>query len=114
MTVTIEGTEINDNSDNNTAIVAELVDHPKDVENIDLEVEFEQLMIANIEDADADTTLGQHEEQMYVSIHNADLDGMTVPMPPLTLLLPPEEVATQVANDSTYIWDMFNLELLQR
>ena len=40
--------------------MAELVDHPNDVENIDFEVEFEWLMIAKIEDADADTMLGQH------------------------------------------------------
>ena len=113
-TVTIEETEINDNCDNNTAIVAELVDHPNDMENIDFEAEFEQLMIANIEDADADTMLGQCEEQMFVSIDNVNLDGMTVPMAPLTLLRPPEEVATPVANDSTYIQDMFNLELLQK
>ena len=36
-----------------------LVDHPND-ENIDFEVEFEHLLVADIEDADADTTLGQH------------------------------------------------------
>ena len=113
-TATIEETEVNDNSDNTSAIVVELVDHPNDVENNDFEAEFEQLMIANIEDADADTTLGQHEDQMFVSIDNADLDGMIVPMPPPTPLPPPEEVATPVANDSTYIWDMFTLELLQK
>ena len=59
-TVTIEETKLNDNSnsnDNNAAIVAELVDHPNDVENIDFEMEFEWLMIADIEDADADTML---------------------------------------------------------
>ena len=44
-------------------------------------------MIADIEDADADTMLGQHEEvprQMLLSIDNVDLDGMTIPLPPLT------------------------------
>ena len=92
--------------------MAELVDHPNDVENIDFEVEFEWLMIADIEDADADTMLGQHEEgtrQMILSTDNADLDGMTVPLPPQP---PPEEVATPVANHSTYIWDMFDLGVL--
>ena len=103
MTATIEETKINDNNDNNAEIVTELVDHPNDVESIDYETEFEQLMIADIEDADADTMLGQHEEQIFVSTDNADLDGMTVPMPPLTPLPPPEEVATPVANDLTYI-----------
>ena len=109
MSVTIEETKINDNSNNNAAIVVELVDHPNNVESIDFEAEFEQLMIADIEDEDADTTQGQHEEQMFVSTDNVDLHGMTVPMPPLT---PPEEVATPVANDSTYIQDMFDLQLL--
>ena len=85
------------------------MDHPNDVENIDFEAEFEWLMIADIEDADADTMLRQHEDQMLVSTDNVDLDGMTVPMPPLP---PPDEVATPVANDSTYIQDMFDLELL--
>ena len=61
-TVRIEETKLSDNRNNNAAIVAELVDHPNDVEYIDFEVEFEQLMIADIEDADADTMLGQHEE----------------------------------------------------
>ena len=82
--VTIEEAELSDNINNNAAIVAELVDHPNDVENIDFEVEFEWLMIADIEDGDADTTLGQHEEgtrQMLLSTDNADLDGMTVPLP---------------------------------
>ena len=110
MTVTIEETEINDNRDNNAANVVELVNHPSDVENIDFEAEFEQLMIAYIEDADANTMLGQHEQQTFVSIDNADLDGMTVPMPSLTPLPPPDEVATPVANDSTYIQDMFNID----
>ena len=55
--------------------------------------------------------LEQHEEQMFASTDNVDLDGMTVPMPPLP---PPEEVATPVADGSTYIWDMFDLELLQK
>ena len=111
-TATIEETKLGDNSNNNAAIVAELVDHPNDVENI--EVEFEWLMIADIEDADADTMLGQHEEvhrQMLLSTDNADLDGMTISLPPQP---PPEEVATPVANGSTYIQDMFDLELLQK
>ena len=38
------------------------MDYPNDVENIDFEAELECLMIADIEDADADTMLGQHEE----------------------------------------------------
>ena len=112
ITVTIEETELSDNSNNNPAIVVELVDHPHDVENIDIDAEFEWLMIADIEDADADAMLGQHEEvtrQLLPSTDNADLDGMTVSLPPLP---PPEEVVTPVANGSTYIWDMFNLELL--
>ena len=112
MTATIEETKINDNSDNTAAIVVEILDHPNDVENIDFEAGFEWLIIADIEDANADTMLGQHEEQMFVSTDNVDLDGMTVPMPPLTPLPPPEEAATPVANDLTYIWDMFDLELL--
>ena len=109
-TATIEETKLGDNSNNNAAIVAELVDHPNDVENI--EVEFEWLMIADIEDVDADTMLGQHEEdhrQMLLSTDNADLDGMTISLPPQP---PPEEVATPVANGSTYIQDMLDLELL--
>ena len=57
-TATVEGPELSDNSNNNAAIVVELVDHPNDVENIDLEAEFECLMIADIEGADADTILG--------------------------------------------------------
>ena len=112
--VTIEEAELSDNINNNAAIVAELVDHPNDVENIDFEVEFEWLMIADIEDGDADTTLGQHEEgtrQMLLSTDNADLDGMTVPLPPQPQ---PEEVATPVTNGSTYIQDMFNLGVLQK
>ena len=44
-TATIEHTKLSDNSNNNAAIVAELVDHPNDVESIDFEVEFECLMI---------------------------------------------------------------------
>ena len=103
-TATIEETELSDNSNYNEAIVAELVDHPDDVENIDFEAEFECLMIADIEDADADTMLGQHEEvprQMLLSIDNVDLDGTTVPLPPQP---PPEEVATPVDHGSTYIW----------
>ena len=114
MTVTIEETKINDNSDNNAAIVVELVNHPNDVENIDFEGEFEWPMIADIEDADADTMLGQPEEQMFVSTDNVDLDGMTVPMPPLTPLPPPEEVATPVANDSTYIRACLSLTYYER
>ena len=111
-TVTIEETELSDNSNNNAAIVVELVDHPNDVENIDFEVEFEWLMIADIEDADADTTLGQHEEgsrQMLRSTDGVDLDGMTIPLPPQP---PPEEVATPVANGSTYIQDICDLGVL--
>ena len=111
-TVTIEETQYCDNSNNNGAIVAELVDHPNDMENIDFEVELECLMIADIEDADADTMLGQHEEvprQMLLSIDNVHLDGMTVPLPPQP---PPEEVATPVANGSAYIRDMYNLDVL--
>ena len=103
-TATIEETELSDNSNNNEAIVAELVDHPDDVENIDFEAEFECLMIADIEDADADTMRGQHEEvprQMLLSIDNVDLDGTTVPLPPQP---PPDEVATPVHHGSTYIW----------
>ena len=115
--MTIEETELSDNSNNNAAIVAELVDHPNDVENIDFEVEFEWLMITDIEDADADIMLGQHEEvprQMLLSNDNVDLDGMTVSLPPIPPLPPPEEVATPVANGFTYIQDMFNLQLLQK
>ena len=91
--------------------MAELVDHPNDVENIAFEVEFE-LMIADIKDADADTTLGQHEEgttQMLLSTDNVDLDGRTVPLPPQP---PPEQVASPATNGSTYIEDMFNLGVL--
>ena len=71
--------------------MAELVDHPNDVENIAFEVEFEWLMIADTKDADADITLGQHEEgtrQMLLSTDDVDLDGMTVPLPPQP---PPEQ-----------------------
>ena len=39
---------------------------------------------------------------------------MIVPMPPLTPRPPPEEVATPVAYDLTYIQDMVNHELLQK
>ena len=80
-TTSIKETELSDNSDNNAAIVAELVDHPNDVENIDFEVEFEHPMIADIEDAD--TMLEQHEkvpEQMFLS-DDAELDGVPVPLP---------------------------------
>ena len=56
-TATIEDTELSDNSNNNAAIVADLVNHHP----IDFEAEFECLMIADIEDADADT-MGQHEK----------------------------------------------------
>ena len=69
---------------------------------------------ADIEDADADTMIGQHEEvprQMFLSIDNLDLDGMTVPLPPQP---PPEEVATLVDHGSTYIQDMFDLDVLQK
>ena len=112
-TASIEETELSDNSDNNAPIVAELVDHPNDMENIDFEVEFECLMIADIEDADADTTLGQHEKvhgQMILSV-DAYLDGLPVPPPPQP---PPEEVATPVDHHSTYIQDMFDLDVLQK
>ena len=71
-------------------------------------------MITYIEDADADTLLGQHEEatrQMLLFTDNVDLDRMPVPLPPQP---PPEEAATPVANGSTYIWDMFNLGVLQK
>ena len=88
------------------------MDHPSDVENIDFEAEFECLMIADTEDADADTALGQHEEvprQIFLSIDNMHLDGMTVPLPPLP---PPEEVATPVDQGLTYIQDMFDLDVL--
>ena len=80
-TATIEETELCDNSNNNASLVAELVDHPNDVENIDFEVEFECLMIADIEDADADTMPGQHKEvprQMFLSVD----DVMPVLLPP--------------------------------
>ena len=71
-------------------------------------------IFADIEDADADTMIGQHEEvprQMFLSIDNLDLDGMTVPLPPQP---PPEEVATPVDHGSTYIQDMFDLDVLQK
>ena len=78
-------------------------------------------MIADIEDADADTLFGQHEEvprQMLLSIDNADLDGMIVPLDGMTVPLPPqlqpEEVATPVDHGLTYIWDMFDLDVLQK
>ena len=68
-TTSIEETKL---SDNNAAVAAEFVDHPNDVENIDFEAEFENLMIADIEDAD--TMLGQHEkvpEQcFFLMMHN--------------------------------------------
>ena len=54
------------------------MDHPNDVENIDREVEFECLMIADMEDVD--TMLGQHEkvpEQMFLC-EDAQLDGAPV------------------------------------
>ena len=104
ITATIEETELSDNSNNNAVIVAELVDHPKYVENIDFEAEFECLMIADIEDADADTMIRQYEEirrQILLSTDNVDFDEMTVPLPPQP---PPEEVTTPVANGLTYIW----------
>ena len=66
-------------------------------------------MIADCEDADADKMLEEHKEQMFVTIVNGDLDGMTVSTPPLTPLPPPEEVATPVANDLTYISEMLDL-----
>ena len=110
-TVIIEETELSDNSNNNAVIVAELVDHPNDVENTDFETEFEHLMITDIEDADADTMLGQHDEvprQMFLSV-DVHLDRMPVPPPPQP---PPEEVVTPVDHTSTCIWDMFNLDVL--
>ena len=58
-TTSFKETELSDNTDNSAAIVVELVDHPNDVENIDFEVEFKHLLIADIEGAD--TMLGQHE-----------------------------------------------------
>ena len=57
-------------------------------------------VIADIEDADADTMLGQHEkvhEQMILSV-DAHLDGFPVPLPPQP---PPEEVATPVDHGLT-------------
>ena len=71
-----------------------------------------KILLIDIEDGDADTMLGQHEEvprQMLLSID--DLDGMTVPLPPQP---PPEEVATPVDHGLTYIQDMFNLDVLQK
>ena len=47
---------------------------------------------------------------MFLFIENADLDGMTVPLPPQP---PPEEVATPVDHGLTYTWDMFDLDELQ-
>ena len=87
------------------------MDHPNDVENIDFEAEFEYLMIADIEDADADTMVGQHEkvlEQMFLS-DDVQLDGLPVPLPPQP---PPEEVDTPVDHGSTYTWNMFDLDVL--
>ena len=87
--------------------MVELVDHPNDVENIDFEADFDHLL----EDADVDTMLGQLEEvprQMLLCTDNADLDGTTPPQPP------PEEVATPVTDGLTYIWDMFNLDVLKK
>ena len=75
------------------------MDHPNDAENIDFEVEFQCLMIADIEDAD--TILGQDEkvpEQVFLS-DDAQLDGLPVPPTPQP---PPEEVATPVNHGSTY------------
>ena len=46
---------------------------------------------------------------MFLSINNVDLDGMTVPLPPQP---PAEEVARPVDHGLTYIWDMFNLDVL--
>ena len=95
----------------NAAIVAELVDHPNDVENIDFEAESEHLMIADIEDVEI--MLGQHEkvpEQMFLC-DNAQLDGVPVP-PPLPPQPQPVEVATPVNHGLAYIQDMFNLNVL--
>ena len=83
----------------------ELVDHPDDVENLDVEAEFEHLMIADIEIAD--TMLGQHKkvpEQMFLC-DNVQLDGVPVP-PPLPPQPQPVEVTTPVNHGSTYIWDV--------
>ena len=112
-TATTEETKLSDNSNNNGVIVAELVDHPSDVENIDFEAEFECLMISGIEDADAHTTLGQHEEvprQMFLSV-DVHLDGMPVLLPPPP---PPEEVATPVDHCSTYIGTCSTLMYYER
>ena len=45
---------------------------------------------------------------MFLS-DDAQLDGLPVPLPPQP---PPEDVATPVNHGSTYIWDMFNLDVL--
>ena len=108
-TTSIEETKLSDNSDNNAPIVAELVDHPNDVENIDFEAEFEHLMFADIEGAD--TMLGQHEkvpEYLFLS-DDVQLDGVSVPPLPQPQ---PVEVATPVNHGLTYIWDMFDLDVL--
>ena len=84
---------------------------PNDVENIDFEAEFECLMIVDIEDAD--TMLGQHKkvcESLFLC-DDAQLDGVTAP-PPLPPCPQPVEVATPVNHGLTYIWDMFDLDIL--
>ena len=50
-------------------------------------------------------------DKLLLSIDYAGLDGMTVPLPPQ---LQPEEVATPVGHGLTYIWDMFDLDVLQK
>ena len=85
------------------------MDHSNDVENIDFEAEFECLMIADIEDVDK--MLEQHEkvpEQMFL-FDDAQLDGVPVPPPPQPQ---PMEVATPVNHGLTYIWDIFDLDVL--
>ena len=113
-TVTIEETKLRNNSTSNAAIVVELVDHPNDVENIDFEVEFKCLIIAYTEGADADSMLGQYMEvprPTFLSIDSAHSDGMPVPLPPQPLH---EESATPVDNGSTYIYDMFELDVVEK
>ena len=47
-------------------------------------------------------------EQMILSV-DAHLDGLPVRLPPQP---PSEEVATPVDHGLTYIWDMFDLDVL--
>ena len=87
------------------------MDHLNDVENIDFESEFEFLLIADIEDAD--TMLEQHEkvpEQMSLS-DDGQLDEVFVPLPPQPQ---PMEGTKQVNHGLTYIWNMLNLDVLQK